>query len=191
MKSFILASASPRRSQILSQLKIPFQVIPSAISENLTDGDKKLFPKRLAESKALDISEKYPEIPVLGFDTLVFYKEEVLGKPKTKEQAKEMLLKLNGQMHSVISGVALAYQGNLFESDDFTTEVYFRNCSLKAITDYIETSEPLDKAGAYAIQGQGAFLVEKINGCYYNVVGLPLSKTLKILESFEDTYGNK
>lgn len=188
MKPVILASASPRRREILTQLGVPFKVCAAHISEALEGESKEKFPQVLAERKALAVSKLEPNVPVLGFDTLVFLEGEVLGKPRDAVEALEMLEKLNGKGHLVISGVAVAYQGAIVSSATERTEVFFRDLSKEALEKYVASSEPLDKAGAYGIQGLGAGLVRCISGCYYNVVGLPVAKTLEMLEAFEEKY---
>ena len=188
MKRLILASASPRRKEILTQLGISFEVRSAAISEELSGPFQEEYPRILAERKALYVSKQEPDFSVLGFDTLVFFNGEVLGKPRDEVEALAMLEKLNGNAHVVISGVSLAYQGKLISSAAERTEVFFRQLSKEMLEKYVASKEPLDKAGAYGIQGLGAGLVRCISGCYYNVVGLPVAKTLEMLEAFEEKY---
>lgn len=186
MKTFVLASASPRRSDILTQIKIPFRVEPSAFNEdgeNIAPAER---PIRFAEGKALDVSRKFPDEFVLGFDTLVFLDGEPLGKPRDRAAAIEMLKRLNGKTHTVISGVALAHAGKLIASDQDKTAVHFRKVSDRELKEYVDSREPMDKAGAYAIQGLGARLVSSIDGCFYNVVGLPVAKTLELIAKVGD-----
>lgn len=186
MKTVVLASASPRRSDILKQLRIPFRIEKSAFEEDggqVAPADR---PIRFAEGKALDVSERNPDELVLGFDTLVFLDGEPLGKPRNREAAIVMLKRLNGKTHKVISGVALARHGKLIASDQDETAVHFRLVSDRQIEEYVDSREPMDKAGAYAIQGLGASLVKSIDGCFYNVVGLPVAKTLELLEKVGD-----
>lgn len=186
MKTFILASASPRRSDILSQIRVPFRVEPSSYAEdgrNFLPADR---PIRFAEGKALDVSRKFPAEYVLGFDTLVFLDGVPLGKPCDAADALRMLESLNGRSHKVVSGVALAHGGKLLASDGEETSVRFRRVSRKELERYVESGEPMDKAGAYAIQGLGARFVESIDGCFYNVVGLPVAKTLQLIENLGD-----
>lgn len=183
MKTFVLASASPRRSAILSQLRIPFRTEPSSFEEEGTGIPPEERPLRFAEGKALDIARKFPGEFVLGFDTLVFLDGCPLGKPKDCAEALAMLRSLNGRSHRVVSGVALAYGGKLLASDAEVTAVLFRRVPERELERYVDSGEPMGKAGAYAIQGLGAGLVESIDGCFYNVVGLPVAKTLKIIEN--------
>lgn len=186
MKKFILASASPRRAAILSQLKIPFRVEPSHFDEKDTALRPKDRPRFFAEEKAKEVSSRFPGEFVLGFDTLVYMDSSVLGKPKDAEDALAMLMRLNGSRHKVITGVAIAQDGKVVESDREITDVIFRHVAEKALREYVESGEPMDKAGAYAIQGLGAGLVKSVNGCFYNVVGLPVAKTLELIEHLGD-----
>ena len=180
--TFVLASASPRRSAILSQLNIPFRVESSGFDERADELAPEERPRRFAEGKALDVSRRFPGEYVLGFDTLVFLNSEPLGKPKSKQEALEMLSRLNGCTHKVITGVAVAHDGRLVASDCEETRVTFRRVSPAELENYVASGEPMDKAGAYAIQGLGARLVKSIDGCFYNVVGLPVAKTLSMIE---------
>lgn len=183
MKTLVLASASPRRSAILAQIRVPFRTEPSSYEENDANLSPMERPLRFAEGKALDVSRKFPGEPVLGFDTLVFLDALSLGKPKDRADALSMLKRLNGRSHRVVSGVALAVDGKILASDTETTAVTFRNVPESELERYVDSGEPMDKAGAYAIQGLGARLVESIDGCFYNVVGLPVAKTLKLIEN--------
>jgi len=179
--SLILASKSPRRAQILEQLGIKFRIEQPCCEESITNFPIENIPKELAKRKALDVSAKFQNNFVLGSDTLVFCENEVLGKPKNKEDALEMLKKLRNRVHKVISGVALCKNSELLFLGEKQTEVYFRNYSDLEILDYISTMEYADKAGAYGAQGKGARFIESINGCFYNVMGLPIALTLEAL----------
>jgi septum formation protein len=178
----ILASKSPRRAQILEQLGIKFRVEQPCCEESITDFPIESIPKELATRKALDVSAKFQDDFVLGGDTLVFCGNEVFGKPKNREDALKMLKKLRNKAHKVISGVALCKNSNLLFQGEKQTEVYFRNYSDLEILDYIATMEYADKAGAYGAQGKGARFIESINGCFYNVMGLPVALTLEALD---------
>lgn len=178
----ILASGSPRRREILSQIGIKFRIVVSGDDEKPTSKNPLDFPKENAAAKALAVSKKEPGALVLGFDTLVFLDGEPLGKPKTPEKALEMLQKLNGKGHKVITGVAIAKNGQVVDAQQEETEVFFRNNSLQELKDYVDSKDPMDKAGAYGIQTMGARLISRINGCYYNVVGLPVARTLDMLD---------
>ena len=181
----ILASKSPRRKDLLEQAGLKFSIIPSDFDEStVTLSDPESYVEILAKSKAIDISEKYPDSWVLGADTIVLIDDCILGKPGTKEEARSMLKKLNGKMHQVITGYCLCRQtGNDIISETVKTDVYFKTLRDAEIEWYIQTGEPFDKAGAYAIQGIGAFLVKSISGSYANVVGLPVCEVIEHLIS--------
>lgn len=178
----VLASGSPRRSEILRQLGIKFRVIVSGEEEKPSCSDLLELPRMNAEIKALSVSKMDPYAVVLGFDTLVFVDGAPLGKPRNEAHALEMLKKLNHREHWVITGVAVARGGKILASSSEKTEVFFRDCSLQELQDYVNSKDPLDKAGAYGIQTNGARLIKSIKGCYYNVVGLPVACTLEMLD---------
>lgn len=187
MQQIILASASPRRACLLKQIGLDFQVIPSCVEEEIADShlEPQEMVLKLAKMKAEAVSKQYPEAIVLGADTVVCCEGRVLGKPRDREEAAEMLHFLSGRVHEVVSGVVL--QRLIPESvrgEAVTTRVKFRNLTDEEIAGYIATGEPFDKAGAYGIQGMGALLVEKIQGCYFNVVGLPLSRLPDLFREF-------
>lgn len=173
----ILASASPRREELLRQVDCKFTIRTSDIVE---DNEQDMPPAELAvfhaSAKAMDVASKIdnPDAAVIGADTIVVLHNRVYGKPKDADEAGRMLQELQGKEHQVISGVAVTYQGKVW-TDYATTRVVLRALSPDQIRRYIATGEPLDKAGAYAIQGVGALLVEEITGSYTNVVGLPLT----------------
>lgn len=191
MKKIILASASPRRSEILDNLKIPFEKRTSLIDEQAFDIiDPVELVKTLAYEKARSVlKQEDQDAIVIGADTIVVYEHRILGKPKDTEEARMFLDMLSGKEHSVYSGLAML-QGS-------SDKIYVKSCETKVlmrryqedeILAYISTKEPMDKAGAYAIQGFGAALVEKIDGDYFNVVGLPISKLIEGLEFFGISY---
>jgi len=183
--ALILASKSPRRAQILELLGAEFRVEPSNCEENAGNTPPKSVPLELAKRKALDVSAKFPKDFVLGGDTLVFCENEILGKPKSEHDAYEMLKKLRNRVHNVISGLALCRNGEVLFSGESQTEVHFRNYSDLEILNYIATMEYADKAGAYGAQGKGARFIKSINGCFYNVMGLPMALTLEALDKVE------
>lgn len=179
-----LASQSPRRRQILEMLGFNFTVHASDVDETPPEGlPAAEVPQALAERKALAISALRPGSLVLGSDTLVEIDGEVLGKPATEEEALAMLARLNGRTHRVYTGVALARDGVLLGAATGRTGVTFAKREEGELRLYASSGEPMDKAGSYAIQGRGAFLVEKIDGCFYNVMGLPVQETLNLLKS--------
>jgi septum formation protein len=185
MKPIILASQSPRRKHILEQIGVPFFIVASTVEETIPPSmDPFEVPAYLASQKALQVSQQHPNEIVLGFDTLVFIDNVILGKPANTAEAKAMLMQLSGKAHEVVTGVAICQNGICVNKSQEITQVFFRTLAHKEMDDYISTGEPFDKAGAYGIQGLGARLVQKVNGCYYNVAGLPIAKTLKLLESY-------
>lgn len=182
----ILASSSPRRIKLLDDLGLEFSVIKNEIKESEFDEENPAdLVKTLAQAKAKDVAEKVDEGLVIGADTIVVLENKILEKPEDAREAKEMLRKLNNRTHTVMTGLAVinASTGSKTVSC-VNTEVSFRKLTEKEISDYVSTGEPLDKAGAYGIQGIGGVFVEKINGCYYSVVGLPLSRLAEILNSY-------
>lgn len=177
----ILASGSPRRRELLAQIDIPYMVNPSSYREkNGKKKDPEKFVEAQAVGKAKDVAAKYPKQWVLGADTIVVVEDTILGKPRHAREAKEMLRSLSGKRHSVLTAVALV-KDDIVRTKVVETKVWFRSLTDKEIDAYVATGEPMDKAGAYAIQGRAAAFVDKINGSYTNVVGLPLSQVCKML----------
>ncbi len=185
-RRLILASSSPRRRELLEKLGCSFQVMPSQVGESL---DEALAPdeyvKKLSRLKALSVAGRVSSGIIVAADTVVVLDGVILGKPKTSEKAQHMLHALSGKEHQVVTGLAVVdAETKVMKQEVVTTKVKFRKLSDNLISRYIATGEPLDKAGAYAIQGKGALLVESIEGCYYNIVGLPLGTLNKLLEGF-------
>lgn len=186
---FILASASPRRRQILNQIGLRFEVCPSNVREeslNLSHLPPDALVQTLALAKAQDVARLRAEagVIVIGADTVVAVDGAVLGKPKDAAEARHMLELLSGKKHEVYTGVALVQHNGRQLSAAARTEVWMRPLTSTWITTYIETGEPLDKAGAYAVQGLGSVMIEKIHGCYFNVVGLPVSTLVTMLQEW-------
>lgn len=179
----ILASGSPRRREILQLIGVNFEVVVSNEEEKPVSADPLDFPKENASVKALAVSRKMPSEIVLGFDTLVFLDGKPLGKPHSEAEALEMLQALNGRGHKVVTGVVVAHGGQVLSAECEETEVFFRENSLQELKDYVNSRDPMDKAGAYGIQTAGARLIKAIRGCYYNVVGLPVARTLQMLRN--------
>ncbi len=179
----ILASKSPRRRYLLKQAGLSFTVIPSSIDETAVPiSPPESYVKALSQAKAENVSAKYPDKWVIGADTIVLKDGVILGKPGSKAEARTMLKKLSGETHEVLTGYAVCCKAKSFNfSDTITTEVLFKTLTDKEIEWYIHTKEPFDKAGAYAIQGLGTFLVKRINGSYTNVVGLPVCEVIELL----------
>ena len=182
-RPLILASASPRRAELLRQIDWEFEVVVSGVDESdATAGqDAGELAASHARSKALDVSGRNPGRLTLGADTVVVIGERVLGKPVSAADAREMLCALSGRQHRVLTAVALTIGGEILAEDIVTTEVSFRELSEREIGEYVATGEPMDKAGAYGIQGRGALLVRQVHGCYFNVVGLPLARVGEML----------
>jgi septum formation protein len=180
---FILASKSPRRRYLLKQAGINFLVVPSRVDESkIFMSEPKNYVIKLAEAKAEDVARNYPENWVIGADTIVVIGDTILGKPRSKDDARNMLLRLSGRTHQVYTGFAICCKARkrLF-SQVVNTDVLFKELSDEEIQWYIHTPEPFDKAGAYAIQGMGTFLVRSIHGSYTNVVGLPVCEVIEFL----------
>ena len=177
----ILASGSPRRKELLSLITDEFEVLVSGCDEFVPEGTPaEKVPAILAEQKALAVAKLRPEDTVIGSDTVVVLNGEIFGKPKSKEHAHAMLRTLSGKKHFVYTGVAVAEKGEV-RSFVQKTEVEFYELSDETIDKYIETLEPMDKAGAYGIQGKGSVLVKGIVGDYFNVMGLPVAETARFL----------
>ncbi len=185
MKKIVLASASPRRCDLLKLMGLEFLVVPSKVEEEIASPYK---PEELAvvisQRKALNVAESQEDCIVIGADTIVV-KDGILGKPRSEEEAYHMLKSLQGGWHEVITGVTVADSSvGRYLSSYERTRVKMRPMSDELIYAYIKTGEPMDKAGAYGIQGKGALLIERIDGCYFNVVGLPIMKLSSMLEEF-------
>jgi septum formation protein len=183
----ILASASPRRAQILRDAGIPFEIARANVNERRRLGESaRVMTRRLAQAKAQIIAKKLGKKPlqaiVIGADTTVEVKGELLGKPQSLAQARKMLRKLAGKTHRVVTSVAairLPDHAEVIVTE--ITRVRFAPLSAEDIAEYVATGEPLDKAGAYAVQGIGGRFIERIDGCYFNVVGLPLARLYRML----------
>lgn len=181
----ILASSSPRRQALLSELRVPFEVLPSDLPEVWPEGPPERAVESLALMKARAVASRLLAGIVLGADTAVFLAEEAFGKPRDPDDARRMLRALRERTHQVITGLALVEAGGRRETvTSVSTDVTMRRYDDAEIERYIRSGEPFDKAGAYAIQGEGGALVERVDGCYTNVVGLPLTTTRRLLESW-------
>lgn len=180
----ILASTSPRRKELLSRTGLVFETKESGYEEEM---HLDLNPDKLAEhlslNKAKPVSDENPDAIVIAADTFIVFENKYLGKPKSEEEAKNMLQALSGKSHEIITGVTVMNKDKtvFFISK---AEVYMRNISPETIDNYIKTGEPMDKAGAYAVQGKGAVLIEKIDGDFFGVVGLPIGKLAEELKKF-------
>ena len=181
----ILASESPRRQELLKQIGLEFDIISSDIEETVNQNQKpEKLVQQLSYLKAEDVAQKVKnESLIIAADTIVVYKNEILGKPKDEQDAYKMLKKLSGNIHEVFTGFTIINNyTNKIVSDYEKTLVKFRELSEEEIKGYIKTQEPMDKAGAYGIQKIGSLLVEEIKGDYFNVVGLPLCKLALVLK---------
>ncbi len=186
-RTIILASASPRRKEMLEKIGLKFQVDPSDFPEKLRQD---LPPEGLVKfnsiGKANFVASKYPDAIIIAADTIGVIHNHFIGKPHTAEEAVKMLQILSGKTHSVITGLTVLDTGSgKMLTRTVETKVHIRKLSLIEIQNYVQSGEPLDKAGAYAIQGLGALIVEKISGDYYNVVGLPLNTLANCLKELE------
>jgi septum formation protein len=186
MVTLYLASGSPRRRELLTQLGVTFERIVTEVEEQRQpDESAEVYVRRLAHDKAqAGVANAGRDLPVLGADTIVVLHGEVLEKPRDAAHAAQMLSALSGQTHQVMTAVALADRQQTLDCL-VTTEVTFRSLTASEISEYIATGEPMDKAGAYGIQGTGGNFVRKINGSYHAVVGLPLVETGELISHFQ------
>ena len=178
----ILASASPRRLALLQQIGIEAAVCPAdfdEVSGSTVQAEDVVLANAVGKCQAV-VKIKGDSLPVIAADTVVVAEGVILGKPQDAEDAVAMLKQLSGKTHKVLTGIAVSYAGEML-AEVCETKVVFRDLTDEEIKNYVATGEPLDKAGAYGIQGKGAVLVEKIDGCYNNVVGLPLTRMQLIL----------
>jgi len=185
--NIILASNSPRRKELLQQLGILFTVSPTKTDERVIADEKpETYAVRVASDKAAVASQKAKKGIVIAADTIVVVDEAILGKPVHAQDAVRMLMLLQGRMHLVMTGIAVMdATSKKMMTGLSVTKVWFRVLTEAEIQSYVKTGEPLDKAGAYGIQGKGALLVDRIEGCYFNVVGLPISLLGKMLGAFD------
>ena len=182
MSRLILASNSPRRKELLSLLNIPFEIIPADIDEEINENnDINQEIERLSFQKALAIFKDNKDAIVIGSDTIVYLDKEILGKPKNLSEAKEMLMRLQGNTHTVITAVTII-SNKLSETFSINSDVTFNPMNEKEIDNYISTNNLLDKAGSYAIQGDGAKFIKHIDGDYYSIVGLPINEVYNRLK---------
>ncbi len=181
----VLASASPRRKMLLEQIGLSFVVEPSDVSEDVAGlTDPVQICRRLASDKARAVGSRIGQGLVLGADTIVVLGNQILGKPSDRQEAIEMLSSLAGRAHQVFTGLAVVDASSGAETVDHeVTDVWMRELTRRQVEAYVDSGEPMDKAGSYAVQGLGSVLVERIEGCYYNVVGLPVPKLVRMLET--------
>lgn len=180
----VLASQSPRRAQLLQTLGLQHEVFPAVIDETWRKGENALaHAERLAREKARVVADKRPDALVIGSDTVVVIDRLVLGKPSSRDDAIEMLLRLQGRTHRVATGIAVAAPNGILLSAVETVRVVVRPFDRDYAEAYVDTGEPMDKAGAYGIQGHGSAIVERIAGDYFAVMGLPIGRTLSLLKA--------
>jgi septum formation protein len=179
----ILASKSPRRYELLKRVGLDFEVVPSRVIENSVHTESpQEHVIRLAEAKARDVAREYPDHWVIAADTVVYINGSILGKPKNGEEAIEMLHRLSGQEHWVLTGFSVCHlEKRKSDKGTVQTAVKVKDLTPGEIEWYVQTGEPFDKAGGYAIQGIGSFMIESIRGSYTNVVGLPLCELIQML----------
>jgi septum formation protein len=181
---FILASASPRRQELLRSVGLKFKTMPACVNENYINGENpRQHVKRLAQDKARVLAHKYPDAWVLGADTIVVIDGLILGKPENKAQARQMLTRLSGREHKVFTGFNLSHTASeVTKTKVVRSAVQFKPISAEEMEWYISCDEPYDKAGGYAVQGKGAYFIKSIRGSYTNVIGLPLCEVLEELK---------
>lgn len=185
-KKIILASSSPRRKELLSLTGLKFIVAAGDYEEEMTSSiSPRALARRLSREKAETVSFRYSNALIIAADTFIVFRGQLLGKPHTCEEAARMLHALNGKVHSVITGFTILDTASAKKtSRSVETRVYFRRLTSSEILAYVRTKEPLDKAGGYAIQGLGSLLIRKIEGDYFNVIGLPLAALAEALRNF-------
>jgi nucleoside triphosphate pyrophosphatase len=184
----VLASQSPRRRELLSLIGIPHEVMPADLDETLLPGESPMeHAERLARSKAETVAAREPAAVVIGSDTIVVLDGEILGKPRDGAEAAATLRQLSGRTHTVHTAVAVSHRGRTVSGIE-SVEVTFRPLTDAQIRSYIATGEPMDKAGAYGIQGYGAVIVERVHGDYFAVMGLALGRLVSLLESVGVSY---
>lgn len=185
--SFILASASPRRREILQSVGLNFKIIPAHVNEDYIAGESPYkHVRRLSRDKAMAVAEKHQDAWVLGADTIVVIDGIILGKPQNKTQAKNMLKKLSGREHKVFTCFTIIHMESVVcETKVVQSAVQFKIISPDEMNWYIACDEPYDKAGGYALQGKGSYFIQSIRGSYTNVIGLPLCEVLEILKKFK------
>jgi septum formation protein len=184
----ILASQSPRRRELLAQIGITHEVRPADVDETVWPGEQPVpHSERLARDKAHTLALLHPEAVVIGSDTIVVIDGDILGKPASRDEAIAMLERLSGREHTVYTSVAVAHEGRTLSGVE-AVQVEFRTLTRAQIEAYVDTGEPMDKAGAYGIQGYGATLVERINGDYFAVMGLPLGRLVGLIRELGYAY---
>jgi septum formation protein len=183
----ILASISPRRQELLRSVGLKFKIIPAHVNEEYLEGETpREHVRRLSQDKAMAIARKNPSALVLGADTIVVIDSLILGKPKNKKQAREMLTRLSDREHEVFTGFTIAHDATkVYKTKVIKSSVLFKKISPKEMEWYVSCDEPYDKAGGYAVQGKGASFIKSIRGSYTNVIGLPLCEVMEELKNLK------
>jgi len=183
---FLIAPRPPRRADILRQLKIDFEIIDSEVAEEAFENDASIedYVMRISDKKVMNVARKITDGIIIAADTIVTIDGQILGKPKNHDEAKNMLKKLSGRIHYVYTGISVVLNPGFIKKSDYEiTKVKFRKLDENEINYYVDSGESMDKAGSYGIQDLPAIFVEKIDGCYFNVVGLPLTKVYLLMKS--------
>jgi len=183
-ENIILASRSPRRAFLLKNVGLQFEQIPSHIEENLNGMQPEDFVIHYSQKKAEAIQKIHTDSFIIGADTIVVLNNKIIGKPQNNEDAFQILKKLSGKCHEVLTGVSILFHDSQV-SDIAKTKVYFNPISDEDIREYVSTGEPMDKAGAYGIQGYGSQFIDKIEGCYFNVMGFPIPLFYEMCKKFK------
>lgn len=186
MQKLILASASKARAKLLSQMELKYEIIPSYVDETIENSlDPEEIVKELALRKAKKVSQSCSNALILGFDTMIYFNGEIIGKPKNKDQARNILLSFSDNNHIVYTGIAIIdTESKKIISDVEKTIVHFRSITEEEIEHYLDNEAYLEKAGSYSILEKAAFFVDSIEGCFFSVVGIPLAKLAKDLKHF-------
>jgi len=184
---YILASASPRRKELLSKITNDFKIVSSSIDEEeiLSKNVRPALeiPEFLATQKALDVAKKHPNCTIIAADTAIVLEDTIYGKPKDKNDAKKMLTKFSGNTHFVVTGVCIVYTNKTISFSSIN-EVTFYKLSKEEIDNYLSIDEYVDKAGSYAIQGEGFKFIKSIKGDYYSIIGLPIAEIKRVLKNY-------
>jgi len=185
-RQIILASKSPRRKHLLENIGLKFKIVPSDINEDLIPlSSPRKYAENLSKEKTKKVAQKYKDAIIIGADSIVIFKGEIIGKPKSMKNAKEILRKLSGQKHLVITGfTVLDSKAGKSITKSVLSYVFFKPLSEKEINAYVKSKEPMGKAGAYAIQEKAGMFIEKVEGDFFNVVGLPIFALCKTLQEF-------
>lgn len=185
-RQIILASKSPRRKHLLENIGLKFKIVPSDINEDLIPlSSPRKYAENLSKEKAKKVAQKYKDAIIIGADSIVIFKGEIIGKPKSMKNAKEILRKLSGQKHLVITGfTVLDSKAGKSITKSVLSYVFFKPLSEKEIDAYVKSKEPMGKAGAYAIQEKAGMFIEKVEGDFFNVFGLPIFALCKTLQEF-------